>query len=61
MRHDFDREAAFEELLLVEIVHGGRLGRRERVIEPTVFLFGQRTVQVVALAIVDAAGNFRRA
>ena len=38
MRHHFDRQAAFEELLLVEIVHGRRFGRRERRIKRAILV-----------------------
>ena len=57
MRHHLDRQAAFEELLLVEIVDGRRLGVDERLVEALVFVARQRAVQVVALPIVHAAGR----
>ena len=40
-----------EEALLVEVVHGGRLGVDERIVEPLVFVPGERAVQVIALAV----------
>ena len=56
MRHDLDRQAPFEELFLVEIMDGRGFGVGERVVEALVLLARQRTIQVVALAVVDAAG-----
>ncbi len=38
MRHHLDRQAPFEELLLVEIVHGGRFCADERRIERPIFV-----------------------
>ena len=55
MRHHFNRQAPFEELLLVEIVNRRRFGRRERRIERAVFVGAHRTVQVIAFAIVNSA------
>ena len=55
MRHHFDRQAPFEELLVVEIMDGRRLGVNERVVELLVLLPRQRAVQVVALAVIDRA------
>ena len=57
MRHHLDRQAAFEEPLLVEVVDGRRFGRDQRVVEALVLVARQRTVQIIALAVVDAAGG----
>ena len=61
MRHDFDRQAPFEELLFVEIVNRRRFSCHERVVEAAVFRSRQRTIQVVTLAIVNATGDDRHA
>ena len=61
MRHHLDRQTAFEELLLVEVVHRRRFRGDERLIERVVFVLGQRAIQIVALPIIDAArGQARR-
>src|SRR5256712_635076 len=60
MRHHLDRQAPFEKPLLVEVVHGRRFGRDERVVETIVLFARQRAVQVVAFAIVDAARGLVR-
>ena len=60
VRHDFDRQAAFEEPLLVEVVNGRRFSCDQRVVETIVFVARQRAVQVIALSIVDAAGGALR-
>ena len=60
VRHHFDRQAALEELLLVEVVDRRRLGVDQRVVEALVLLARQRAVQIVALAVVDAAGRSSR-
>src|SRR4029079_9926068 len=57
MRHDLDRQAPLEELLLFEVVNGRRLAMHERIIEPFVFFPRQRAVQIVPVPIVDTAGN----
>ena len=57
MRHHLDRQAALEELLLLEIVDRRRLGAHECVVERVVLRLGERAVEVVALAIVDPAGG----
>ena len=57
MGHHFDRQTAFEELLLVEVVHRRRLGMDQRVVEARVLVARQRAVQIIALAVVDAAGR----
>src|SRR6266516_4584004 len=55
MSHHFDRQAPLEKPFLVEIVHRRRLGGDERVIEAFVFIARQRTVQIIALAVINAA------
>ena len=59
MRHHLDRQAPFEETFLVEVVDGGRFRRDQRVVEPLVLVACHRAVQVVAFAVVDAAGGIR--
>ena len=51
MRHHLDRQAALEEVGLVEVVHRGRFGRDQRVVERVVFGLGERAVQVVAFGL----------
>ena len=60
MGHHFDRETAFEELLLVEVVHGRGFRVDDRVMEALVFLASHWTVQVVAPAVVHTACRARR-
>ena len=55
MRHHFNRQTSFEESFLVEVVDRRRLGMDERVVEALVLVAGERTIQVVARAIVHAA------
>src|SRR5688500_13654762 len=55
MRHDLDRQTSFEEDLLLEITDGRRFRRDERSIERVVLALRHRTIQIVALPIVDAA------
>ena len=57
VRHHLDGQAALEELRVVEVVHGRRLRRDERVVEAVVLVARERTIQIVALAVVDAAGG----
>ena len=57
MGHHLDRQAAFEEFLLVEVVDRRRFGVDQRVVEALVFLARQRAVQIIAFAVVDAAGG----
>jgi hypothetical protein len=59
MGHHFDGQTPFEELRTVEVVHGGRLGRDECVVERLVLGLVHRAVQVVPLAIVHPAGRAR--
>ena len=56
-RHDLDRQTAFEELRLIELVDAGLLGRHQRLVERLVFVPGERAIQIVALPIVHAAGG----
>ena len=60
MRHHLDRQTAFEEALVIEVVDGGRLGVNESLVKAVVLLAGQRTVQVVALTIVHTTCRARR-
>ena len=60
-RHDLDRQAALEELRIVEVVQRRLLGGRHGLMKATVFVSGQRTIEVVALTIIDAARRTRRA
>ena len=59
MRHHLDRQTALEEPLAIEVMNGRRLRVDERVIEPFVLVARQRTIQVVALPIVECAGGTR--
>ena len=55
VRHHFDRQTAFEEALLVEVVDRRRLRRHQRVVEALVLVARQRAVEIVALTVVDTA------
>ena len=59
IRHHLDRQAPFEEALLVEIVDGRGLRRRQRVVERVVFVARHRTIQVVTLPVIDATRRRR--
>ena len=61
VRHHFNRQAPFEELLLVEVMNGCRFGGDDRVVEAVVLLLRHRAVQVITLAIIDATRRTRRA
>src|SRR5205085_1564414 len=58
--HHFDRQAALEELRIVELVQRGLLGGHQRVVENSVLLGRERAVQIVALAIVYRTSTFAR-
>ena len=55
--HDFDRQAPFEEPRVVELVERRLLGGDQRGMKPLVLVTGKRTVQIVPLPVIDAAGG----
>ena len=55
MRHHLDRQTAFEEPLLVEVVNRGRFRGNERVVEAIVLFAREGAIQVVAFPTVDTA------
>ena len=57
VRHHLDRQAALEEHFPVEVVDRRRLGVDERVVEAVVLVAAERAIQIVALAVVHAAGR----
>jgi hypothetical protein len=60
MRHHFDRQASLEKLFFVEIMHGRRLGRRERRVERAILVCRHRAVQVIARSVIGSARLARR-